>query len=515
MASSKGLKNRSRRMAMQRRRKKRAMFVIGAAAFLAVFGGSYYALKGYVEKVDKDVICDNVFINDMDVSGMTKKEAIQALKDRKSTDESKTVTLTIENEKIPVFLKELGFDGQDETKLANAAASYGKKGNLWTRYRQMKRLEKEPYVVENSYTLERKTVKKVLKEKASEFLQGPENASISRSSSGKVTIVAEKDGEVIDYSGTVEKLLSILNEDWKHKDFEQEILVKTKKAEITKEDLKDLTDELGSYTTYAGGGERWTNLKTGSSMLNGTLLQPGEELAVYEATAPYDEEHGYAEGTAYENGQVVPSYGGGICQVSTTLYNAAIYAELEIVERHPHSMTVDYVDPSRDAAIAGGTMDFRLKNPYDTPVYIFGEIDEDNVLRMVIYGKETRPENRTIEFESETLSVEEYSIKYKINSELAFGEMKYTGNPHTGREARLWKVVYEDGKEVSREVFNTSTYQKADEIIEVGTSGGSASAIRVLESAVAANDADAVYRAINGISEESSSDSSAEEENEE
>lgn len=68
-----------------------------------------------------------------------------------------------------------------------------------------------------------------------------------------------------------------------------------------------------------------------------------------------------------------------------------IYAELEVVERHPHSMTVDYVEPSRDAAIAGGLMDFRFKNSYDTPIYIYGEIDSDNQLRMIIYGKETRP----------------------------------------------------------------------------------------------------------------------------
>ena len=257
-----------------------------------------------------------------------------------------------------------------------------------------------------------------------------------------------------------------------------------------------MTDELGSFSTYAGGGQRWTNLKTGVGKLNGVILMPGEELSVYDTTAPYDEEHGYVEGTAYENGQVVPSYGGGICQVSSTLYNAVIYAELEIVERYPHSMAVDYVEPSRDAAIAGGVMDFRFKNPYSAPVYIFGEIDSSNQLRVVIYGKETRPENRSIEFESETLSTENYGVTYKAAPGLAFGQMQYTGSPHTGREARLWKVVYENGAEVSRDIFNTSSYAKSDQIVEVGTAGGSAEAVSALEAAIASQDGNAINSAI-------------------
>ena len=509
MASNK-LKHRSRRAAMRRKRKQRALIVIGVAAFAVVFGGSYSALKNYVGKVKDDVICDNIYINNINLSGMTKKEALQALDNQRTTDESKTVTLKIQDKKVDAFLKELGFAGEDgEEEIVDEAVSYGKKGNLWMRYRQMKRLEKEPLVINEEYTVSRKKVKALLKEKAGDILQGPENASLSRASDGKVSIVAEKEGEVIDYKATTEQLYQDLNDNWKHDDFEEEVVIKTEKPEVTKEDLKDMTDELGSYSTDAGGGERWTNLKTGSSKLNGVILQPGEELSVYKLTAPYDEEHGYAEGTAYENGQVVPAYGGGICQVSTTLYNAVIYAELEVVERHPHSMTVDYVEPSRDAAITDGTMDFRFKNSNDTPIYIYGEIDSNNQLRMVIYGKETRPKNRTIEFESETLSVDQYSITYKINSSLNFGAMQYAGNPHTGREAQLWKIVYEDGEEVSREVFNTSYYQKSDEVIEVGTAGGSAAAISALESAVATNDSTAINNAIAGIYSSSSSSGSS------
>ena len=141
-------------------------------------------------------------------------------------------------------------------------------------------------------------------------------------------------------------------------------------------------------------------------------------------------------------------------------------------------------------------MDFRFKNPYDTPVYIYGTIDGANQLIFTIYGKETRPKNRKIEFESETVSTEEYKVVYQENPNLQLGQMQYTGNPHVGKEARLWKIIYKDGKEVSREEFNTSYYSKSDEIIEVGTKGaGAASA--AISTAIASQNYEQIMNAIN------------------
>ena len=190
------------------------------------------------------------------------------------------------------------------------------------------------------------------------------------------------------------------------------------------------------------------------------------------------------------------SYGGGICQVSTTLYNALLYSEVEITKRYPHSMLVNYVEPSRDAAIAGDAKDLRFKNNYDTPIYIHGEIDDNNQLTFAIYGKETRPENREIKLVSETTKTEEYSVTYKTNSEAAIGSMEYTGSPHTGKTARLWKVIYEDGEEVGKEQINDSYYKKSDQIIEVGTKSDNPEASALVKNAVATQDGDKINAAI-------------------
>lgn len=496
MASGRKYKNSGRRAGKRRKKTLQTVIMIGMAVLVIGFGILYFTLKSYVDRTGEDVICNNIFIGTMDVSGMTRKEAADALRKQMETDKGRTVTLKLRNENIGVLLKEIGYDSPNIDKLAEKAVGYGKKGSVWKRYLEIKKLEDEAYVLKEKYQAGKEELTEVCDLKVTPLLQLPENAYIFRGEDGTMNLVDEKEGETIDIDATVQKITDYLNSDWKHTDFAMDLAVITEKPEIVRADLEGITDELGAYSTDAGGGDRWTNLKTGAEKINATILMPGEEFSMYHATAPYDAEHGYAEGTAYENGEVVPAYGGGICQVSTTLYNAAIYAELDIVERHPHSMTVDYVEPSRDAAIAGDFMDFRFKNSYDSPIYIFAEIDASNRLRVVIYGKDTRQEGRTVEFESETLSTEDYSVKYKANSELSFGDIEYTGSPHTGKEARLWKIVYENGAQVSRDVFNTSTYTKSDQVVEIGTAGGSSWAVSALETAIGNQDWNEINNAI-------------------
>ena len=223
-----------------------------------------------------------------------------------------------------------------------------------------------------------------------------------------------------------------------------------------------MTDLLGTYTTFYGsdGSGRAQNIETGASHIGGTLLAPGEELSANAAMEPYTYENGYAEAASYESNTVVQTMGGGICQVSTTLYNAILYAELEIVERYPHSMLVGYVEPSMDAAIADDVLDLVFKNNQKTPVYIESVLSGGN-LTFNIYGKETRDPGRTLEFVSETTESKETEGKRFVATEDYIGYMGLQSAAHPEISAQLWKVVYENGVEVSRDVINYSTYVAA------------------------------------------------------
>ena len=150
--------------------------------------------------------------------------------------------------------------------------------------------------------------------------------------------------------------------------------------------VKDL---MGSFSTSysSSSADRAKNVENGCSKINGTLLYPGDTLSAYALTAPYTIKNGYREAASYANGETVQSVGGGICQVSTTLYNAAIRAELRITQRNAHSMTVAYVEWSEDAAIAGTYKDFKFKNSSDAPVYIEAYTTDDKQLVFNIYGQ--------------------------------------------------------------------------------------------------------------------------------
>ena len=154
------------------------------------------------------------------------------------------------------------------------------------------------------------------------------------------------------------------------------------------------------------------------------------------------------------------SIGGGVCQIATTLYNTALQAELEITQRQNHSMIVTYVKPSMDAAIAGTYKDIKITNNYSTPIYVEG-YTENKKLTFTIYGKETRPANRTVEYVSETLgTTSPGEPQLIVDNSLAPGARVRVQSSHTGLRSRLWKVVTVDGVETERTLLHTDSYTR-------------------------------------------------------
>lgn len=481
----------------RQRKKKQIRLLIYAAVclLLLVMAGVYLSMRKYVNSVDKAVICENIYIGSQNVSGMNEEQAKKAVEKHREKDAAKKVTVKTQSGAADVTLGDLGLTAENTDRLIEKAVNYGKTGSTWSRYWKMKKLQKENYVIKEEFQLDPDTAGAALTKTCSPLLQAAVDAKIEKSGDG-FKITSEQEGKKLDIDKTITVITDHINKSWDHKEFSIDAVTETDKPEVTEKDLETIQDELGSFWTYAGGGERLKNLENGTEKLSGTVLMPGETLSVGQTTGPFNAENGYVQAGAYENGQVVEDYGGGICQVSTTLYNAVIYAELEIVERSPHSMTVAYVKPSRDAAIAGDYLDFKFKNNYDTPIYIYGEVNDSGQLQFIIYGKETRPENRTVEYESETVGTKEYGTTYKENPDAPAGSMEATGTPHDGVDAILWKIVYEDGEEVSREQFNTSHYEPLNQTVEVGTASDNAEVVSMLQKAIASQDADKISEAV-------------------
>lgn len=478
-----------------RRRRRRNLCIKIAASVVVLFLAVYIAMYRYVNKTDAGVIHNHIYIGEVDVSGMNEEEAKQTLLTKVAEYGNVKATLKVGGESTEATLQELGFSMDDIEKTVKQAVSYGKQGSVWKRWNQIRRLKKNKKVFDDQFVLDADMTAAVIAEKAQPLEVRAQNATIRHTGNG-FEITDEVEGTVIDTEDSIRKLTDYLNKEWDYQNFEFETTQTVEEPEIHRTDLESIQDELGSFYTAAGSGSRVTNIERATELINGKVLMPGETYSVEQATLPYTEENGYVSGSAYENGQVVQNIGGGLCQVSTTLYNAVLYAELEIVTRSAHSMIVTYVEPSRDAAIAEGVKDLQFKNSYDTPVLIEGYLDGSNNLWFHIYGKETRPENRSVEYESETLEVIDYTTKYVADSSLALGEMKTEGSKMNGRVAKLWKVVYEDGKEVSRKVMNNSRYSASELKITVGTSSTNSEAAALVTNAVSTQDKSQIDAAV-------------------
>lgn len=463
--------------------------------FLLIYGIMYGVLYYQVSKIPKDKACKGVYIGQVDVSGLTEKQAQKAVDQRAEEYRKLNFTFQAGEQTAQATLGELGFDIVKEESLIRKAVNYGNDGGVWSRYFKLVKLKKEKKVFVPVYEVTQKTAGEVLKERAGGLLEGAANASIVREN-GTFTITDEKEGVELDEKATVKKIRIYLNNEWDGKEGTIPVVSKTQSPTIMRADLETIQDKLGTFSTYCGSGQaRVTNIIRGAELINGKVLMPGEEFSAGQTMMPFTTENKYVEAGAYENGEVVPSVAGGICQVSTTLYNAAINAELDITSRQPHSMVVNYVKPSRDAAIAGDYKDLKFKNNYETPIYIEGYISEGNVI-FNIYGKETRPAGRELNFISETVEIEEPTKKFVEQADAEIGVIKEPESASKGRKAQLWKVVTENGKEVSREIFNKSTYKPSAFKVTVGTASSNPEYTKIVKNAIKTQDEEKIKAAI-------------------
>lgn len=482
--------------------------VLGLMAALAVTGAVAFLPKGVMAAEDSDqTISQGVYIGDVDVSGMTQEEAKKAVEDGMSEAKAANITLKVDDQETVVSAGDLGLSWANE-EVVQEAAELGKSGNIIKRYKDKKDLENESRKYDIDYSVDRSSIQKVLEEKEDVFNREPTDAQLS-TENGAFEVVQGENGIELNVEKSVKKILKSLKTDWDGKNTTIELAADIKEPECTTEDLASITDVLGTATTYYGSTTgRNKNVETGAEKLNGHILMPGEEFSVTDAVVPFTEENGYELAPSYESGKVVDSYGGGICQVSTTLYVAVLKAELEVTERYSHSMIVHYVDPSMDAAIAEGLKDLKFINNTDAPIYIEASAD-GSTLHFAIYGHETRDPNRTVRYESETTNTEDPTPSLTEDANASFGTIEQTSYGYQGSTARLWKIVNDNGNETKEQV-NSSTYRMTSDVYTVGTKTDNAAARAEMQAAIAANDLAKAKEVAAKYSQSSSSSSSSE-----
>lgn len=419
-----------------------------------------------------ETILKGVSIDKLDVSGMTREEALAALESYEKNLGGQSIKLGIGDNVIEAKLSDLGvtFDNED---LVDEAIGVGRAGNIVKRYKDQKDLQHSGKTFPLSWQTNEDTVRTYVENNCTKYDKKAQNASLTREN-GAFNFVAGTEGLELNVDSAVRTISDYLENSWTSDNTEVlNLETQVTEPEGSAEELANIKDLLGSFTTSfsTSGSNRCKNVSSGASHINGTVLYPGEEFSAYETVSPFTEANGYAMAGSYLNGEVVDSMGGGICQVSTTLYNAVLRAELNVTERSPHSMTVHYVDLSEDAAIAGTYKDFKFVNSTEYPIYIEGYTTSDKKITFNIYGKETRDKNRTISFESQIVSETPATTILQEDAGQGIGYKAVSSKGSSGYVAELYKIVKVNGVETDRIKVNKSTYKGTNRVVTYGTAG--------------------------------------------
>ena len=442
---------------------------------------------------NSNTVSEGVYIGSVDVSGKTAEEAKQAVEAYVEELKGLTVVFHImDGNQIEVSVGDMGLRWTNPDAVQDAVA-LGKKGNIVQRYKALQDLRHKNKVFDLAYDFDKESIRQILSEQCGEYNTEARDATLTRVN-GVFSVTPGESGRVVDEEASLNQIYDYMMNEWDFGDASVDMVVKVQEPRGSEEELAQVKDVLGTFTTSysTSGSSRSANVSNGCDLIAGTTLYPGDEFSTYEMVSPFSVDNGYFMAGSYMNGQLVDSLGGGICQVSTTLYNAVLLSELEVTERHNHSMIVTYVDPSADAAIAESAgKDFKFINNTGHPVYIDGYCENKNIT-FTIYGVETRPANREVIYESKVLSVThpDHEVIY-TDVAMPIGQV-VTQSAHTGYKAELWKVVKENGAEISREQINSSSYKMTPRTATVGLSTNDVNAYNEMLAAVATNNIDHV-----------------------
>ncbi len=447
----------------EKKRKILIGFLIGVGAALMIVTAS---LSGYAYWLtSQPEIHSSVYIEGVNISGQTREEALQNLQEKmESKLEEKELVLEYDDKRWVFPYQSIGYN-YDYDSAVDQAISLGRQGNMLQNALKIYRMRDQVHHIELEERFDMGLVEEILDKLQVELARKGVPATITRESR-EFIITPDTEGRDLKREETKSSILEALEGE-----HGESVAVITEKLTVypTEADLKAIDGVIGEFSTRfnAGTTGRSSNLKLGAYSIRGTLLLPGEKFSFNETTGPRVASAGYQEAPVILRGELVPGIGGGICQVSTTLYNAVVRANLNVVERRNHSLPVSYVDLGHDATVAYGAIDLKFENNYEYPVFIESFIN-GNQLHVQIFGNSNEVK-QTVTMASQVTQVIEPETEEKEDPELYEGETVVEQEPKKGYRVVTYKIYYENGQEVNREELSRDHYQPVKGIILVGT----------------------------------------------
>ena len=433
--------------------------------------------EGNCEAIYQDAIYPGIYIDGLHVGGMSRAEAINALtaqSDLSSTEFDIMVTIGnqswhINNERVPISLdiEEKVNQAWAMARSNTAALRGGSVTPLQERINQASNLRSYPVSLTTVKTYDHEALRNMADGIANYVNRDPVNSSVATFDFNTKTFTFTDDvpGAYVDPEGLYNVLAELLDDG----NYYTSIRVEPEKvlAEVTKTELMNSFGLVSTYTTKTTSNKnRNINIDLSAKAINGTTVLPGEIFSFNATTGERTIAKGYREATAISGGSSRDEVGGGVCQTSSTLFNAVARANLEIVTRSPHAWPSSYVEKGMDATVNWPGLDFKFKNNTDWPIFIIAGY-ADRRVTVSVYGMSLGVDV-SIDLESEVTKEipQPEGTNYVINTSLSPGESKRTVTGRKGYVVDTWKVWYQSGKEIRRELLFTSTYKAYQETIE-------------------------------------------------
>lgn len=440
---------------------------IACVALLGV--GQYAGYRSFCtmrDAVNRETFYEGTVVDGIDVSLMTLDQAKQHwAQSVEPVYSQRKVTLSNGTE---LTAAELGYTSDYEMVLNNAWNA-GRSGSLEERYRALSTRRQQPvsYSVTRS-NYDEESVDACVHAVAEQINRDAEDAKIASfdAETYSFTFTEAVAGSQLDTVALKTDIIQALENGGGN----VELVVRTVQPQVTEEEVAAQYGMITYAVTNASSSSsnRLSNIKLALSLIDGYKLAPGETFSFNETVGQRTTERGFKVATAYSSGEVTQDVGGGICQVSTTLFNAAVKADMEIVERHNHSLTVSYVDKGKDASVNWDSQDLRFTNTSDDDIYICCLLTDDKRVRIGMFGK-LLDNGETITVEAETTGRIDYETEYVANMLLPTGTTNVKQAGKSGYTATAYKIRWDkDGKQISKEVLCKSTYRATKEIIEYG-----------------------------------------------
>ncbi|EHQ88050.1 VanW family protein [Desulfosporosinus youngiae] len=392
------------------------------------------------------VLPEGTKVDDLDLSGTPVSEASNKIESwAKDKLEEKRVLLYNDTE-IPVALSEIGI-GMDTAKI-------------------IEEIRLHPGVsLPGALKVDSVLASQELHEKLNKFARPAKDASY-KIENHKVVIDPAQSGLTVNVEQLVSQIQSIsLSEVPARID----IPVAEVPASVTTESIQALAFDtvIGEFSTNFSVKEknRSVNLTAAAKALDGKVLRPGETLSFNETVGPREPETGYKDAYVIINGEYVKGTGGGVCQVSSTLYNAVLLSNLEITERMPHAVVVGYIPPGQDATVNYPNIDFKFKNNTPSLVYLRSDVKQ-GVLTIQIWGKKT---GNSVRIERQVEKELAYKTEKRFDPKLPIGRVVQEQKGVKGMVVNTWQIVRDGNGNETKKFLGRDWYAPTNRILRVGT----------------------------------------------